>query len=212
MTTQPALLRQTFSPELSAQIIAILKRGYRTAREKHDPENGSDALLFGLSVYTFIRHEFIKAALEVDCEIEVSSERPALRLRVGEFVMACHCVGDYAVQDIDACFPNNDCAAPRMIENHLWLPGMGPQVESARKVILAHLGNPETGLEAAYICIPCDEEDGLISEWAYTHQLLGGSGDGTDVDLSSLLGDVAPEEETAEPEIRPKEDGDEEVA
>lgn len=212
MTIQSALLGQTFSPELSTQIVAILKRGYRTAREKHDPENGSDALLFGLSLYTFIRHEFGKAALEADCEIVVSSTRPLLRLKVGEFIVACHSVGDYAVQDIDACFPNNDCAAPRMIEEHLWLPDMEPQVEEARNVILAHLGNPETGLEAAYICIPSDAEDGLISEWAYTHQLFGGSGAGTDVDLSSLQGDVAPEEETAEPEIRPKEDGDEEVA
>jgi len=212
MTIQPALLHQTFSPELSAQIITILKRGYRTAREKHDPDNGSDALLFGLSVYTFIRHEFDKAALDAECEIEVLSTRPYLRLKVGEFIVACHCVGDYAVQDINACFPNNDCAAPRMIEGHLWLPGMEPQVEAARKVILAHLGNPESGLEAAHICIPCEEKEGMISEWAYTHQLLGGSEDGTDVDLSSIHDDVAPEEETSEPEIRPKDDADEEVA
>ncbi len=162
----------TFTPAAVQPIIAALKRAYLTACELHDPDRGSNETTFGFNLYEFAVHEFRNEADPKKNRLRVISSRPVFRLGIGEFELACHRVGRSAKQDIRASMPNNDGAACTMVEQ-LLLPGMAEifDLPKARKVVIAHLGNPEDGMGAVYLCIAGHTDGERITSWAYTHPI-----------------------------------------
>ena len=60
-----------------------------------------------------------------------------------------------------------------MMEEQFRMPlfGFGGGVESARKLILAHLGNADEGMRAVYLCIPGKTEGGRITGWLFARPI-----------------------------------------
>lgn len=195
---------QTFTDATIQGLVSALHRAYETARELHDPARGGNEQTFGFGLYNYAAHELSAEVKTLGELAKVETDRPCFRLRFGEFVVACHRVGRSAVQDIATCFPSNDGAAPALIERTLWFPGMEPQIHLARNLVLAHLGNPETGLEAAYLCMPSRKKQNRIAEWGYTHRIWI-SGDVIVPRPKPTATTIVPEEIIDEPVVRRKE-------
>lgn len=168
-----AQFNATFVPAAVQPIIGALKRAYTTASELHDPERGSNEVTFGFNLYQFAVHELRKEASLKTTALRVISVGPMFRLAIGEFELACHRVGRSARQDIRSSLPNNDGAAWTMVEEQLCLPGLEETYDlpKARKVVIAHLGNPDDGLGAIYLCIAGRTDGERITSWAYTHPI-----------------------------------------
>ncbi|MBK8410157.1 MAG: hypothetical protein IPL19_19545 [Sandaracinaceae bacterium] len=104
----------------------------------------------------------------------VSSKRPLFRLQIGPYEVACHRVGLSERESIWTAFPKNEGAALSMMEEQFRMPlfGFGGGVESARKLILAHLGNADEGMRAVYLCIPGKTEGGRITGWLFARPIF----------------------------------------
>lgn len=208
MTSPGPLFFDTFTDQITSALQAALHRAYDSACEQHDPARGFNEQTFGYSLYHCAAFELGVEADNLGAEVEVEAGRPSFRLRIGEFRLGCHRVGQNAAQDIARCFPGNESGAPALIEKQLWLPGLEPRVDRARNLVLAHLGNTESGLEALYLCIPSREEKDKIAEWGYTHSLW--TIDDVIVPRPSrtplpVTTAIEPEELIAEPTVRRKE-------
>lgn len=201
MTLPGPLFFETFTDDITLALQAALSRAYDSVCEHHDPARGFNEQTFGYSLYHCAAFELGVEAEGLSDEVRVESDRPRFRLRVGEFRLGCHRVGDNAAQNIERCFPGNESGAPALIERQLWLPGMEPRVDLARNLILAHLGNAETGLEAVYLCIPAREEKDKISEWGFTHCLWTIAQAGAALS-TPIRTDLEPEESIEAPLVR----------
>lgn len=168
-----AQFNATFVPPAVQPVVAALKRAYATACELHDPARGSNETTFGFGLYEYAVHEFRNEAELKTNPLRIISVRPTFRLAIGEFELACHRVGRSARQDIRSAFPNNDGAACTMVEDQLCLPGMEDSYDlpKARKVVIAHLGNPDDELGAIYLCIAGHTDGERITSWAYAHPI-----------------------------------------
>ncbi len=107
--------------------------------------------------------------------IRVTSKQPLFRLQIGPYEVACHRVGLSERESIWTAFPKNEGAALSMMEEQFRMPlfgfgGVGG-VESARKLILAHLGNADEGMRAVYLCIPGKTEAGRITGWLFARPI-----------------------------------------
>ncbi|HEX8433427.1 MAG TPA: hypothetical protein VF625_19205, partial [Longimicrobium sp.] len=88
--------------------------------------------------------------------------------------LSCYKVGATADQDIFTAFPNNHNAAKRLVANNRQYDLFGETYQAGAPVdlVLAHLGTPERGLEAVYLCVPSAiGGDDRISEWAHAELL-----------------------------------------
>lgn len=200
------LFHSTFTRAAVQPIVAALKRAYLTASELHDPDRGSDETTFGFSLYKFAVHELRKAAEATKTQLRVISSVPVFRLAVGEFELACHRVGRNARQDIHSSLPNNDGAACTMVEQQLWLPGMAEvfDLPKARKLVIAHLGNPEDGLGAIYLCIAGRTDGERITSWAYTHEIWHADSDDATAAAATPAPDRPADEVIPQPMVRKK--------
>lgn len=203
MTSPGPLFFATFTDDIASALQAALRRAYDSACEQHDPARGFNEQTFGYSLYHCAAFELGVEADRLGAEVEVEAGRPSFRLRIGEYRLGCHRVGQNAAQNIERCFPGNESGAPALIEEQLWLPGMEPRVHDARNLILAHLGNTEHGLEAVYLCIPSREEKDKIAEWGYTH-CLWTIGQPVAARPTPLATEFEPEEAIEEPTVRRK--------
>lgn len=157
----PRRLLETFDDRTVGPLMAALQRAYDSAAELHDPSRGSNTRTFGYTLYHFSVHELVAASADLS-HVKVRSRDPLFRLQVRDYELACHRVGQTASDNIMTSFPGNDGAAPRMVEEQLWLPNVPRRqgVGDARKLVLAHLGNIEDGFEAAYLCAPSRTDGG----------------------------------------------------
>lgn len=209
MTDPGSKFQETFSDEVTRAMVDALAAAYDRACDLHEPEWGCDEQSFGFLVYKFAVHALCEEFANEHDNTEVTNRLPAFRLRAGEYQLACHKVGHRAGDDIHSCFPGNDNAAPRMVEGQLWLDGVDrdagtTNLERARKLILAHLGNPEDGLQAVYLCFPRRTgNDGKISEWAYSH-LVWKADEGSTAHDSAGNGTEVPDEVIDPVVVRPR--------
>lgn len=170
------LFEQTFVPATVERLVRGLRRAYETACEHHVPERGGNESTFGFSLYHYAVHELCREAERApdDAAMEITSKQPLFRLKVGAFELACHRVGLSERESIWTAFPKNEGAACLMVEEQLWLPGIGPEIgiEHARKLILAHIGNADEGMRAVYLCIPSKTDShGRIAGWGFAKPL-----------------------------------------
>ena len=161
----------TFDP-LRDLLVEALDQAYETVSETHNPEAGFNARTFGFTVYEVGVHELTALAEANPDELSVSWTNQAFRLVAGPYEIAVHRVGSSADDDIRSSFPNNDGAVSSMVFAD-YLPGLEPDLTGARKVVLAHMGNPDDGLCAVYVCIPVRHDAaGHITEWGFTFEIL----------------------------------------
>src|ERR1022692_2397441 len=103
----------------------------------------------------------------------LEAEEPKFRFLSDKRIFACHKVGRRVSDDIETSFPKARGAA-NMMEMQLVLPGVlaaptAKEVNSATKIVIAHMGNHEDGLCAVYLCLAAGEaEDETIRRWAHT--------------------------------------------
>lgn len=200
------LFNSTFTQAAVQPLVAALKRAYLTASELHDPERGSNETTFGFNLYQFAVHELRKAAGATNTPLRIISSGPIFRLAIGEFELACHRVGRNARQDIHSSLPNNDGAACTMVEQQLWLAGMAEvfDLPKARKLVIAHLGNPDDGLGAIYLCIAGRADGERITSWAYTHQIWHADSEDAIAPTSVPTSDKPADEVIPQPTVRKK--------
>lgn len=196
------LFEATFTDVVKTAIVAAVRRAYDTACEHHVPEHGGNAPTFGFTLYHYVVHELCREIEAVEA-MRVISRVQLFRLGVGEFELACHRVGNSERENIWCAFPNNEGAACTMVEEQLWLPGVEAHrgIEQARKLIIAHFGNPEDGFRAIYLCIPGKTEGARITEWAFTMPLWIADGVTTSIKAGPSL---PPEELVEAPLVRRK--------
>lgn len=193
-----------FTEQVRSALVDALGRAYSTATDLHEPARGSNERTFGYGLYEYAVHELGVQAEELGDAVQVLTRHPSFRLGIGEYEVACHRVGRSEHDCIWSCFPNSESAAHTMHEEQLWLPGMSKHlgVESARRVVLAHLGNTEDGFRAAYVCIPWRTEGTRIVEWAHADCIWRVEDDA--IVVATDAQPRAPEEVVEEPVVRRK--------
>ena len=203
-----ALFEATFAAASPAVrlINRALQRAYESACENHDPKRGSNESTFGFNLYHFAVHELSEEAERSSEFVTLISRNPIFRLGVVDYELACHRVGTHASQDSDTAFPNNDGDAYTMLQEQLWLPGIERAVGlgRARKIVIAHLGNPDDGLGAIYLCVPGRAHGERIAGWAYT-QCIWHADHGAMPEVAvTVAPTVAPDEIIEEAKVRRK--------
>jgi|GEM_PF-1516653 len=194
---------RAFDSEVGGALFDALNRAYLAACEKHDPHEGSNEQTFGYSIYHFAVFRLLQLARSEASRLRVLSVTPSFRFGVDDFEVACHRVGSSEHQSIWESFPNGENAAHTMLEESLWLPGMGPSraLDDARKLVLAHLGNHEDGLRALYLCAPGKTKGTEITQWAFAEPLFVA---GAITVAANDATDLVPIEETAEVVVKRK--------
>lgn len=165
------VFRSSFGAAVVNEAVRALERAVETARTAHLPERGGNETTFGICLYHYAVHELQDAVRRhPGLGWRARHVQQAFRLRVGEYTVACHKVGNLAIENIWGCFPNPGASHELVLSPGRpgWLPGMEPDIASSRVAVLAYMANPETGLEAVHLCIPTKETRGRISEWGYT--------------------------------------------
>ncbi len=169
---------RTFSPGLQKLLVGALARAYHAVARAHRLHPGFNERTFGFSVYEVGVHELSSIAEENADRLRVKWIEQAFRLIAGPYEVAYHKVGHSAHDDIRVSFPNNEGAVTSMVLAS-YLPGLEPDLSQATRVVLAHMGNPEEGLCAAYLCIPIGHDAaGRINEWGFTYEIFRKAGDG----------------------------------
>ena len=165
---------ELFNEERRLLLLNCLENGYGTAQDCYGEARtrGANQYVFGYDLYHYVVHELKQGVRAKPSGFEVlPAKEPLLfRLKLGEYTLACHRVGQTEDDDIKTHFPNNRGAILHMVPTP-YLPGFKPEVSQLRNLVLAHMGNPDDGLCAAYLCFPIGTDQGRLSQWAYTHQL-----------------------------------------
>lgn len=198
----PEGFEATFVPGVIESFVRALQSAYDSTCEGHRPAVGNNEATFGFTLYHSVTFFLDQAATESSKLLfDVRSRAPKFRLSVKDFEVGCYRVGRLATEDIWSSFPENDDAAPMLVEEQLWLPGVpnGSGVKKARNLILAHFGNPDDGLCAVYLCVPSRIEKEKISGWACA-QLLWKIGDSIPQPVM-LNAERVPEETVPEPQF-----------
>ncbi|MBK8265108.1 MAG: hypothetical protein IPK80_27735 [Nannocystis sp.] len=192
--------REVFSPSLKDAIRTAVQRAYAIVQECHFPQHGFNAQTFGHNVYHVGCFQLGAVCQNTPIQLTRMEESGNLaRFQSGEYTLGFYKVGRTATENIWECFPTSENGAN---DGHPLLPGledaMLDDVTACRYAIVAHLGNPEDGLCALYLCIPADSAGGRIRRWSYVEELcLDEAPSVATVDLSrnhSGEGHAAPEE------------------
>lgn len=201
----PPHLYETFREDIVSSFTAALARAYDTATEGHDTERGHNEATFGFNLYHFAVFELgrvCESLAQADIEVTRTSSN-CFRVAVGSFSMACYRVGDSADDEIRTAFPSRDAVVKRLHKEQAWLPGTEPKLADGCTVVLAHLGNPRTGFEAAYLCIPTGGDAEAAREWAFTHPVFVKS-DSASEPAHPLPKELVPPEFIGEPQVTRK--------
>jgi hypothetical protein len=198
---RPQFFDEVFSAEVRDGFTGSLRRAYDTAAELHDPTRGSNEVTFGVGLYNFAVFQLGQLAKELSSALTIVEKVPFRIQAAGTFRLGCHRVGRGASDDIWSSFPDNAAAAAELIEQ-AYLPGSGfapdlavPDTGTARRLVLAHMGNPEDGLCAVYLCVPTREENGRIRAWGFAELLWSAAG----ADAVAASPDITTPEEVIEP-------------
>ena len=163
--------QEDFREENFEAFFNLINDGYLTGCDVHLPQSGSDGMSFGTNVYKFISHNLSMLAEGSDY-INVLSRNP-FRIQFKRFELAFHKVGKTGLEPIETSFPHSATAAreSRFIQLSFERELLGQEAyaeEVPYNLVLAHMGNPEEGFCALYLCRPGKVVDGKIQEWEFT--------------------------------------------
>lgn len=167
------LFREVFSPALKDAIRTAVQHAYAIVQEFHFPQHGFNAQTFGHNVYHVGCFQLGAVCHNSLIQLTRMEESGNLaRFQSGEYTLGFYKVGRTATENIWECFPTSDNGAN---DGHPILPGledaMLDDVSACRYAIVAHLGNPEDGLCALYLCIPAESAGGRIRRWSFVEEL-----------------------------------------
>jgi hypothetical protein len=169
-----ARIRRAFPEPLCQAFVAALAEAYQEVGSFHRPERGFNSFTFGVNVWTIAQFQLHELVREQAWDLEEGVEHQRVTFVKDGLHLSCYKVGSSSEQNIFSSFPNNQNAAKRLVQNnHQYdLFGYGYHQDAPMDLVLAHLGNPERGLEAVYLCVPSAiGTDDRISEWAYAQVL-----------------------------------------
>lgn len=166
-------------------ILSAIKKAYRLRSDGHRPDDGDNAMTFGMNV-RFSIEKFVEDSFPIACEVAIS--RPA-----GSFQIAfrCHLFHFYKFgmntgDSVDALtFDDSETKINIVADNQLALPG----IPDLRHLIVAHSGNPEDELLEVYIGAP-NALGTEASPWAWRHCVFAAEGvlERTALEQSSIEG------------------------
>ncbi|MEQ1723269.1 MAG: hypothetical protein ABL930_08830 [Pseudobdellovibrio sp.] len=169
-------------------------KAYAVAQSKYDEVDGDCSTTFGLCLHYYARKQLKDIFKDVEVgDIDFEDGR-SFSMKIRDKKLAFYKVGYNKEQDIKNCFPQNSKTAPRMAEENRSLDLFDmetgetlfdsllnqmkkPAPSNVKNWVIAHLGNPETGLEAIYLCAPISVDNEKISEWMYSIELYRRSAD-----------------------------------
>lgn len=167
-------IREAFPESLRRALVAALDEAYQEVSAFHRPERGWNNFTFGTGVWTIAMFQLQELAREEEWELEEEVDNHRVTFVKDGLHLSCYKVGSTADEDIFASFPNNHNAAKRLVANNRQFDLFGDRYQAGAPVdlVLAHLGTPERGLEAVYLCVPSAvASDDRISEWAHAELL-----------------------------------------
>jgi hypothetical protein len=168
--------------ELSAVVIDAIRRAYDINAERHDPEAGDDAVVFGIGVY---RNSWFLTERAVDDLEHWRSARPNGSLVVMGCGLRVHVYrhGRDADADLEA-FRLDDARASetqRLIAEantlQLALPfdlnsaPTTPADAELCELVIIHAGNPDDGCCGIWVGAPIATEEITVSPWAWIRPL-----------------------------------------
>ena len=212
-----AALARAFDHAVRCTIVDVLDEAYQLAGERCDEKIGCNGVTFGTDLYQFAKFRFQGCGDREAAPItlgETSSDME-LRLKVGEFTVACHRVGASATEDIAVCFPSSTGGPGRLARLNavqLELPFEEAGDDALpHNVVIAHLGNPAHGLEAVYFAVPRSaSESGKVNGWAHTELIWRWDGEDVQPVVTADLPPAVPIADT-EVELRGDVTGSEDV-
>jgi hypothetical protein len=192
--------------EVRLTMVEVLEEGYQVAASRYDESIGCNSITFGTDLYQFVRFHFQGCGDPATAPITLGHTESELELRlsVGGFTFACHRVGSSKLEDIAESFPSSAGGPGRLARQNAHqlefdLPASGEEL-LPQNVVIAHLGNPDTGLEAVYFAVPSSTSAvGKINGWAYTELLWEWDGERTE---GFPVADLPPSIPIPEAEIR----------
>lgn len=169
-----ARIRRAFPETLRAALVAALDEAYQEVSSFHRPERGWNNFTFGTNVWTIAMFQLQELARDPRWGLAEEVDNHRVSFVKDELYLSCYKVGSAADEDIFTSFPNNHNAAKRLVQNNRQFDLFGDSYQAGAPVdlVLAHLGTPERGLEAVYLCVPSAvASDDRISEWAHAELL-----------------------------------------
>ena len=195
-------IHRAFPEPLRQALRAALDEAYQEVSAVHRPERGWNNFTFGTCVWTIAMFQLQELAREWGLEEEVDNHR--VTFAKDGLHLSCYKVGSTADEDIFTSFPNNHNAAKRLVANNRQFDLFGDRYQAGAPVdlVLAHLGTPEHGLEAVYLCVPSAvASDDRISEWAHAELIWSR---GARAEVGPAAADLAAEVPIERPLIRLK--------
>lgn len=165
--------RASFTEELKRGMTQAVLTAYRIVQDRHDEPLGFDAHTFGYCVYRVGVFHLKKLCTGSGRAPELVDELSSLfRFKVDGFTCAFYKVGSSADTNIWEAFPTSENGTMSVSdEGYPFLVGfedaMLDDVTASRYAVLAHVGNPTSGLCALYLCIPIEAEHGRVKRWGY---------------------------------------------
>lgn len=165
--------RASFTEELKRRMTQAVQTAYRVVQDRHEESLGFDAHTFGYCVYRVGVFHLRKLCAGSGGSLELIDELTSLfRFKVDDYTCAFYKVGSSAETNIWEAFPTSENGTMSVTdEGYPFLVGfedaMLDDVAASRYAVLAHVGNPTSGLCALYLCIPIEGEQGRVKRWGY---------------------------------------------
>jgi hypothetical protein len=155
-------------PEVQAAIVTALRAAYEISQERHDPEVGDDAMIFGQHIWKSGAH-FLKGQLDQLPGCRADFVNQSLDMQVGRARLRHHKLGDSEQDDPGSCFPDHPGPASRLgLEQlELQLASAGGEPAACFGWVIGTYGNPEDGLCRVCLQAVGSERalDGTIAGW-----------------------------------------------
>ena len=131
-------------------ILSAIKRAYRVRSDGHRPDDGDNAMTFGMNV-RFSIEKFVEDSFPKDGEVAISRPAGSFQIAFQSHLYHFYKFGMNTGDSVDALtFDDSETKINIVADNQLALPG----IPDLRHLIVAHSGNPEDELLEVYIGAP----------------------------------------------------------
>jgi hypothetical protein len=155
-------------PEVQTAIVAALSTAYEISQERHDPEVGDDAMIFGQHIWKSGAH-FLKGRLDQLAGCRADFVNQSLDMQIGRARLRHHKLGDSEQDDAAHCFPDHPGPASRLgpEQLELELANAGGLPAECLGWVIGTYGNAEDGLCRVCLQAVGSERalDGTIAGW-----------------------------------------------